>query len=179
MATATQTKTSTSSGKMENAMDLLIHEMADIRSAEKIFLGMLETGAENATHGDLRRGLEAHRKQTEGHIKNVDAAFEAMGISPQEVECKGAKGLEGELQSALEERPAPEVLDALIAGGAAKTENYEITAYSGMVDLAKQLGENDVAKLLEKNLKEEEETLKKVEKVEETIAKKLPAPPSA
>jgi ferritin-like metal-binding protein YciE len=68
------------------------------------------------------------------------------------------------------------VLDAMIAGGAAKTEHYEITAYSGMVELAKLLGEKEAEKLLSANLKQEEETLKKVEEIEGTLSKKLPVP---
>ncbi len=161
---------------MENAFDLLVHELADIRNAEETILGMLEKAASAATNADLRKGLEAHQAQTQGHLENVDAAFEALGMKPQEVECKGAKGLKEELDEAIKEKPASEVLDTMIAGGAAKTEQYEITAYTGMVDLAKQLGHDDVAKLLSTNLKEEEETLKKVEKLEQKLAKALPAP---
>lgn len=178
MATATATKRKSSSGEMpmENAMDLLVHEISDIRSAEGIILGMLEKAAGAATNADLKKGLEAHRKQTEKHLENVDAAFSALDMEPHEVECKGAKGLKEELDEAIKSKPSPEVLDTLIAGGAAKTEQYEITAYSGIVDLAKQLGQKEVAELLQKNLTEEEETLKKVEKIEKALSKELPMP---
>ncbi len=164
---------------MQTAMDLFMHELADIRSAEKIFLEVLKKGASKASNETLVKLLEEHRQQTEGHLKNVDAAFEALGMKPQEVECKGAKGLQEELEEAIKEKPAPEILDAMIASGAAKTEHYEITAYSGIIDLAKQLGQKDAAKLLEQNLKEEQETLKKVEKAEEQLSKELPMPSAA
>ena len=157
-------------------MDLLVHELADIRSAEGIILGMLKSAAGAATNADLKKGLEKHREQTQGHLENVDAAFKALGMKPHEVECKGAKGLQEELKEAIEAKPAPEVLDAMIAGGAAQTDNYEICAYSGMVELAKLLGEKEAEKLLSANLKQEEETLKKVEEIEETLSKKLPLP---
>jgi len=177
MATATQSKsTSSSSAKLKDARGLLVHEMADIRSAEGIILDMLEKAAGAATSSELKKGLEAHRAQTQGHLENVDAAFEALGEKPEEVECKGAKGLSEELDHAIEEKPAAEVLDTMIAGGAAKTEQYEITAYTGMVELANKLGEKKVAELLSKNLKQEEETLKKVEKIEQTLSDKLPMP---
>ncbi|CAN5891382.1 ferritin-like domain-containing protein [soil metagenome] len=181
MAQATQTKTVKSGDgmPMENAMDLLIHELSDMRSAEEIILGMLKTAAGAATNAELKKGLEKHREQTQGHLENVDAAFKAMGMQPHEVGCKGAKGLLEELKEAIEAKPAPEVLDLMIAGGAAKTENYEICAYTGMVDLAKLLGETEAEKLLSANLKQEEETLKKVEAMEETLSKKLPVPASS
>ncbi len=164
---------------MQTAMDLFMHELADIRSAEKIFLEVLKKGASKASNETLVKLLEEHRQQTEGHLKNVDAAFEALGMKPQEVECKGATGLQEELEEAIKEKPAPEILDAMIASGAAKTEHYEITAYSGIIDLAKQLGQKEAAKLLEQNLKEEQETLKKVEKAEEQLSKELPMPSAA
>jgi ferritin-like metal-binding protein YciE len=177
MAQATQSKTSTSkNGAMENAMDLFVHELSDMRSAEGIILGMLKTAAGAVTNAELKKGLEKHREQTQGHLENVDAAFKAIGMEPHEVECKGAKGLQEELKEAIDAKPAPEVLDAMIAGGAAKTEHYEITAYSGMVELAKLLGEKEAEKLLSANLKQEEETLKKVEEIEGTLSKKLPVP---
>ncbi|MGE3798313.1 MAG: ferritin-like domain-containing protein, partial [Thermomicrobiales bacterium] len=122
MATATKsTSTKSSSDTMENALDLLIHEMADIRNAEETILDMLKKAASAATNDELRKGLEAHREQTQGHLENVDAAFKALGVKPQEVECKGAKGLKAELDEAVKEKPAAEVLDVMIAGGAAKT----------------------------------------------------------
>ena len=163
-------------GTMENAMDLFVHELSDIRSAEGIILGMLKTAAGAVSNAELKKGLEKHREQTQGHLDNVDAAFKAIGMEPHEVECKGAKGLQEELKEAIDAKPAPEVLDAMIAGGAAKTEHYEITAYSGMVELAKLLGESEAEQLLSENLKQEEETLKKVEEIEGTLAKKLPVP---
>jgi ferritin-like metal-binding protein YciE len=170
MAQATQMTMKQSNGggtSMQNAQDLFLHELSDIRSAEQIILGMLETASGAATSAELRRGLEQHPEQTKGHLENVDAVFQAIGQEPEAIECKGARGLEAELQEALKHKPAPEVLDALIAGGAAKTEHYEISAYSGVVELAKLLGEKEAQKLLEENLKQEEETLTKVEAIEE------------
>jgi ferritin-like metal-binding protein YciE len=177
MATSkSMTSTKSGNGKMpmETAMDLLVHELSDIRSAEEIIIGMLETASGSATNAELKKGLEMHLEQSRGHLENVNAALEAVGEKPHNVECKGAKGLEEELKEAIKSKPSPEVLDSLIAGGAAKTEHYEISAYSGMVDLAKMLGQSEAEKLLSENLKQEEETLKKVEKIEGTLAKQLP-----
>jgi ferritin-like metal-binding protein YciE len=177
-STSSNGKTKSDNGKMpmENAMDLFVHELSDMRSAEEIIVSMLEEGIAAASNSELKKGLETHLEQTRGHVENLDKVFEALGVEPHDIECEGAKGLQKELQHALKAKPAPEVLDALIAGGAAKTEHYEISGYSGMVDLAKMLGEKDAQKLLQQNLDDEEKTLAKVEKIEEKLSEKLPMP---
>ena len=63
-----------------------------------------------------------------------------IGEKPEPIECKGAKGLHEEAQDAIKEKPAPEILDSMIASGAMKTEHYEIVSYEGLVDQAKSLG---------------------------------------
>lgn len=161
---------------METARDLFVHELSDIRSAETIILGMLETAADSVNNAELKQGLEKHHEQTQRHLDNVNAVFQAIGQEPEDIECKGAKGLEAELNEAIKHKPAPDVLDTLIAGGAAKTEHYEICAYTGLVGIAKLLGEKEAQKLLQANLVQEEETLKKVETIEEKLAGKLKVP---
>jgi ferritin-like metal-binding protein YciE len=48
--------------------------------------------------------------------------------------------------------------DAALIIAAQKVEHYEIATYGGLVQLALTLGKNRVASLLDKTLKEEEET---------------------
>ena len=55
------------------------------------------------------------------------------------------------------------------AGAAARTEHYEIAAYSGLIEMARALGEPNAVTLLDENLKEEKETLREVESVTKTL----------
>ena len=59
--------------------------------------------------------------------------------------------------------------DAFLTGAAARTEHYEIAAYTGLVNQARALGEREAVELLQENLRQEKEALKKVE----TISKRL------
>ena len=59
--------------------------------------------------------------------------------------------------------------DAFLTGAAARAEHYEIAAYTGLVNQARALGEREAVELLQENLKQEKEALKKVE----TISKRL------
>jgi rubrerythrin len=56
-----------------------------------------------------------------------------------------------------------------LSAAAAKTEHYEISAYTSMVAMARSLGEKRVADLLQKNLSDEKATLRKAE----TIGRRL------
>jgi len=164
---------SASTQTLDTPQALFVHELSDIRSAESIILTMLEEAMEAVSDSQLKAGLKAHHKQTEQHLANVDQVFELIGSKPEAIECKGAKGLHEEAKDAIKEKPAPEILDSMIASGAMKTENYEIVAYEGLVDQAKSLGQSDAAKLLRENLQDEKETLKKLEDLEPKLSTKV------
>jgi len=158
---------------MDTPQALFVHELSDIRSAESIILTMLEEATEAASNASLKAGLKAHHKQTEQHLANVDKVFELIGEQPEAIECKGAKGLYEEAKDAIKEKPAPEILDSMLASGAMKTEHYEIVAYEGLVQQAKSLGQSEAAKLLQENLKDENETLKKLKELEPKLSTKV------
>lgn len=158
---------------LDTPQALFVHELSDIRSAETIILTMLEEAIDAASNASLKAGFKAHHKQTEQHLANVDKVFELMGEKPEAIECKGAKGLHEEAKEAIKEKPAPEILDSMLASGAMKTEHYEIVAYEGLVDQAKSLGQSEAAKLLQENLKDEKETLKKLEELEPKLSTKV------
>jgi ferritin-like metal-binding protein YciE len=164
---------STTTTKLDTPQALFVHELSDIRSAESIILTMLDEAIAAVSDTQLKDGLQAHRKQTEQHLANVNEVFKLVGAQPEAIECKGAKGLHEEAKEAIKEKPAPAILDSMIASGAMKTENYEIVAYEGLVEQAKSLGQSDAAKLLQENLKQEKETLKKLEELEPKLSTKV------
>ena len=174
MAQATkESKSTKSADTMDTPQDLFIHELSDIRSAETIILSMLEDAIEAATNTQRKAGLKAHHKQTEQHLANVDQVFELIEAKPEPIECKGAKGLYEEAQEAIKEKPDPAILVSMLASGAMKTEHYEIVSYEGLVDQAKSLGQSEAAKLLQANLKDEKDTLKKLEEIEPKLSTKV------
>jgi hypothetical protein len=58
-----------------------------------------------------------------------------------------------------------------LTGAAARTEHYEIAAYTGLVSKARTLGQTKAAKLLDENLRQEKEALKKVETISKDLLK--------
>jgi len=54
-------------------------------------------------------------------------------------------------------------MDIFNAGAAGKVESCEICAYESLIRLAQQMGHKKAEKLLSQNLKEEQQTLKKMQ----------------
>jgi ferritin-like metal-binding protein YciE len=77
--------------------------------------------------------------------------------------CPGILGLIKEHDEFVEENgDAPaDVLDSFLCGAGARTEHYEIAAYTGLVASAQALREPEAARLLQANLAEEVAMLEK------------------
>ena len=149
--------------------DLFLHELGDILYVErKLVNEVLPKLIGEVQDNQFRTGLERHLEQTRGHITNVEQVFDELGEQAHEEECVGFEGLKKE-QEKLVGESSEELIDLVNTGAAARTEHYEIAAYSGLIEMARALGEQNVVTLLDENLKEEKETLREVESVEKTL----------
>jgi len=155
--------------------DLFVHELADAMSAEHQILQMLPELQKEALHPDFKQALKEHEAETRGHVKNLQAVFKALGEKPEETTCLGMKGLADEHKSMHEENPSPEMLELSNLIGAEKTEHYEIVAYTGLVQMAKDLGEKDAAQLLQENLDQEKEMANRVAALTKAMSKEVKA----
>jgi ferritin-like metal-binding protein YciE len=148
---------------MQTAHELFLHELSDMLDAERNILEALEQQAEESSRPELQKAFESHRQQTEKQVERLEQAFESLEEEPEETECKGIKGLIAEHDSFKEEDPSEDLMDIFNAGAACKVEHYEIAAYTSLINLAQQMGHTKAVKLLNQNLKEEVQTLKKME----------------
>jgi ferritin-like metal-binding protein YciE len=149
--------------------DLFLHELGDILYVErKLVNEVLPKLIGEVQDKQFRTGLERHLDQTRGHITNVEQVFDELGEQAHEEECIGFEGLKKE-QEKLVGESSDDLIDLVNTGAAARTEHYEIAAYSGLIEMARALGEQNVVTLLDENLKEEKETLREVESVEKTL----------
>jgi len=149
--------------------ELFLHELGDILYVEeKLTREVLPKLIQEVQHDEFRTGLERHLEQTRGHITNLEQAFDALGERPESEQCVGFEGLKKE-HDELTGKVADTLIDAVDAGAVARTEHYEIAAYTGLIEKARSLGESEVVGLLEQNLKEEKEALREVESVEKTL----------
>ena len=149
--------------------DLFLHELGDILYVEhKLVDEVLPKLINEVQEDKFRKGLERHLEQTRGHITNVEQVFDELGEQAHEEECVGFEGLKME-QAKLVSEASDDLVDLVNTGAAARTEHYEIAAYSGLIEMARALGEQNAVALLDENLKEEKATLREVESVEKTL----------
>jgi ferritin-like metal-binding protein YciE len=149
---------------------LFKHELQDMYYAEKALATTLPKLASEATDAELSRAFKAHHKQTEKHVANLEKVFGHLGESAQAHPCPGIDGIKKEHDDFMSENePSTAMRDAFLTGAAARAEHYEIAAYTGLVNKARALGQRDAVELLQENLRQEKEALKKVE----TISKRL------
>jgi ferritin-like metal-binding protein YciE len=64
-----------------------------------------------------------------------------------------------------EEEPSDDILSIFDVGASIKVESYEINAYNSLIELAKQLDLTKAVRLLNQNLKEEQQTRTKLEAI--------------
>jgi ferritin-like metal-binding protein YciE len=159
-------------GSIKTAEDAFEHELADIYDAEHRFLEAQKEMSAQADDQKLRTMIVTHMKETEEQIKKLEQVFEEMGSKPEKQACKAAQGLVAEGASVMKESEAP-AKDSLIAGAVARVEHYEIAAYTGLVEAARTMGQSQVAKLLEANLKQEERTAQLIEKESPRLLKQM------
>ncbi|GAA4334165.1 ferritin-like domain-containing protein [Flaviaesturariibacter amylovorans] len=139
--------------------ELFIEELRDIYWAEKHLTKALPKLRKAATNPELANAFETHLAQTEEQIGRVEEVFEMMGEAARAKKCEAMEGLVQEAQQGIEDTPkGSNVRDAALIICAQKVEHYEIAAYGSLVQLAKTLGENEVATLLAETLEEEKQT---------------------
>lgn len=145
--------------------DLFLHELGDILYVEQQLVSeALPKLISEVTDEELREALEGHLEETRAHVENVEAVFESLGETPKAEECIGFEGLRAEHDKLVAETSST-LIDLVDLGAAARTECYEIAAYEALRRMAKALDEERAVELLDRNLKQEKEALRLVEKV--------------
>jgi len=149
---------------------LLVAELKDLYSAEKQITRALPKMAKAASNDQLKTAFETHLQQTEGQIERLDRVFEILGKPASGKTCKGMQGLLEEGKETMEETEG-EVRDAAMICAAQKVEHYEMAAYGSVRTWAQQLGQKEIADLLQQTLQEEGETDHKLTQLASKINK--------
>ena len=139
--------------------ELFIDELKDIYWAEKHLTKALPKMAKADTSQELSSAFQTHLVQTEEQIGRIEQVFELLDQTARAKKCEAMDGLVKEAQGLIEELPkGTMVRDAGLIIAAQKVEHYEIAAYGSLVQLAKTMGENEIADILALTLEEEKQT---------------------
>lgn len=157
---------------IESPQELFLYKLGAAVTMEETILEMLEKLQEKANDSSLRRDLQQHHRETQGHVENLNQAFTALGKRPLEQPCPAIEGLKKEGEQMLD-KVDDSVVDSVILSGVVETEHHEIAVYDGLIIKAEQMGDDDVIALLNENIEQEETALKKAISASEQLAKKL------
>jgi ferritin-like metal-binding protein YciE len=151
--------------------DLFLHELGDILYVERALSNeVLPKLISEVSDEEFKEALEDHLEQTKRHLSSVKKVFEHLGETPHAEPCLGFEGLKSEHEKLIAEASST-LVDSVDLGAAARTECYEIAAYEGLRRMAKAMGEERAVELLDKNLTEEKEALRLVEKIATRVSK--------
>ncbi|ODU66792.1 MAG: hypothetical protein ABT16_00850 [Rhodanobacter sp. SCN 65-17] len=142
--------------------DLFVHELSDIYSAEKQLTKALPRLARAASDEELKKAFEAHAEETQRQVERIDAVAQAMDIRVKRLKSGPMESLIEEGRDVIESIPQGPLRDVALVAGAQKVEHYEIAAYGTLCALAKELGQDKAASLLEETLQEEKQTDQKL-----------------
>jgi ferritin-like metal-binding protein YciE len=140
---------------MKNLEDLFQHFLRDIYFTEKQILKALPKMAKKADSEQLRAAFNEHLAETEGHVDNLEAVFESLGLKARGVTCESILGIIEEAKEMMDEAEDADTRDAAMIASAQAVEHYEINRYGTLVSWAETLGHADVIPLLRANLEQE------------------------
>jgi ferritin-like metal-binding protein YciE len=159
--------------KIDKLETLLEEELHDIYDAEKRLVRALPKMAKGATSPDLRAAFEEHLEATKGHGQRLEKVFQLLGVPAKAKTCAGMKGLIEEGEEVMGEDATETLMDAAIIGAAQRVEHYEIAAYGTARTFAEQLGDEEVAQLLQETLDEEKEADEKLTEISEQLLESM------
>jgi ferritin-like metal-binding protein YciE len=160
----TTKKSNTKTGKKESQsedsmlMNFFTDELKDIYWAEKHLTKALPKLKRAATSEELQQAFEEHLEVTNEHVRRLEQVFEMLGKKAQAKKCDAMEGITMEAQTVMEEtEKGTATRDVALIMAAQKAEHYEIATYGGLVQLAKTIGQEDIANILHETLEEEKE----------------------
>jgi ferritin-like metal-binding protein YciE len=136
--------------------DFFIDALKDIYWAEKALTKALPKMSKSATSSELKKTFNDHLEVTKKQIVRLEEVFEQLGKKAQGKKCDAMQGLIEESESIISEtKDDTFTRDAALIIAAQKVEHYEIASYGGLVQLARTMNKNGIAKTLEATLNEE------------------------
>jgi ferritin-like metal-binding protein YciE len=134
---------------------LLVDELKDLYSAEKQIVRALPKIIKAVSTPELQHGLSNHLEETKEQVVRLEKIGEILGKKMTGKTCVGMKGVLEEGSEILEDTDKGVVRDAALISACQRVEHYEMAGYGSARDFAKQLGQSEIASLLDETFEEE------------------------
>ena len=147
--------------------DLFIETLRDLYYVEKKLVKTLPKLAEKATSQELKQAMEDHLEETENHVQRLEQIFEMLDQRASAKTCEALEGLIREADEVTGEIDDDQTMDAALISSAQTVEHYEIARYGTLACWAAEIGNTDIAELLEQTLEEEKAADEKLSMIAE------------
>lgn len=147
--------------------DLFIETLKDLYYVEKKLVKTLPKMAQKATAPELKQAMEDHLEETEDHVKRLEQVFDLLDKKATAKTCEAMEGLLKEADEVTGEIDDEQTMDAAIISSAQTVEHYEIARYGTLACWAAEIGNTEVAELLEQTLEEEKSADEKLSVIAE------------
>lgn len=136
-----------------------IDQLEDLLWAERKLVKTLPKLEDAATSQKLKNAFSKHLSQTQNHVSRLEKVFNIVDEEVDTTKCPAMAGIVDEGEDIIDDTDEGTAQrDVGLIFAAQKAEHYEIATYGGMVTLARTLGYEDAAAILEETLQEEKET---------------------
>jgi len=158
-----------------SVQDLFLYELCSMYDAEHRIVQMLPQLANECNDSQIKDAFQRHEEETRHQIQNLESCFQVLGYEPQRVTCHVVQGLKEDHDSLTKENPPEDVLTMFNVGGAAQTEYFEMACYRGLVEKADRMGLGECSRLLQENLRQEEDMARKCEQIGRDLGQRIPS----
>lgn len=150
------TERETAHSKLEVFFNTMLQE---IYWSETHLISVLATMRDESTTDALKECFSTHLHQTNTQVQRLDEVFTLLKLPVQPELSAGLQGIFDEGWQVIDETEAGTAQrDVALIIAAQKVEHYEMACYGSLATLARTLGKQEVAGLLEDTLAEEKET---------------------
>jgi len=137
------------------ANDLLISWLNDAYAMEQALIPVLQNHAKDADKEmpEAADRIRRHIEETQMHVDRIGQCLTQLGTTPSAVKTAMASVL-GTVQSVMTGMFSDEMVKNALGDYGA--EQFEVAAYTALVAAADELGEDEIARLCEQNLREDQ-----------------------
>jgi len=148
--------------KISNPRDLLVQLLGEVLHVERRLAGeVLRSLSDAVRDEELGTLLRTHLDETREHVERVETAFRKLEVAPSAHLVRSFESAVAQHDELAPTIVDPRLADLFHAQAALQTEQWEIAAYSTVLDLAAHLGV-DVS-LLEDSLADEANAREKLQ----------------
>lgn len=140
---------------LDNMDELLELELNELWSSEQQVLEFLPDLCKGVNSPELRGMLEEYHHKAKLQRDRLQTVFHTLRKEPRRETSAGTKGLVDDATVLLKAKGHPDVKDAALLAAMQTIHHYEMACYGSARTFARELGQTQIADMLQQTLNEE------------------------